>query len=116
MSETPKTPVSIVLCTVPPEKAHSIASELVNAGLAACVNILPVRSVYRWDGQVVDDGEELLIIKTTTATLAELTEAILKIHPYEVPEIINLPVEGGFKGYMDWVAGAIHPGPEMEGE
>lgn len=111
MTETPKTPVSVVFCTAPPEKAHSIASELVQAGLAACVNILPVRSVYRWEGQVVDDGEDLLIIKTTTDTVPELTEAILKIHPYEVPEIISLPVQDGCIGYLDWVAGEIRPGP-----
>ena len=116
MVDTPQTPVSVVFCTAPPEKAHSIASELVNAGLAACVNVLPVRSVYRWDGQVVDDSEDLLIIKTTTDTVPELTKAILKVHPYEVPEIISLPVQDGFMGYLDWVAGAIHPGPDMEGK
>ena len=101
----------LVMTTVPDaDCAHALASALVGAGLAACVNILaPCRSVYRWQG-AVDSAHELpLMIKTTTARYAALEAAILKLHPYELPEIIAVPVGPGLPAYLDWVAAEVAP-------
>lgn len=85
--------------------AERIARALVDARLAACVNLLPdVRSVYRWDGDVVVDDEVLLMIKTTPAQLPALRERLVALHPYETPELIALPVADGLPAYLQWVA------------
>ena len=85
-------------------------AESLEAGLAACVNILaPCRSVYRWQG-AVDSAHELpLMIKTTAARYAALEAAILSLHPYELPEIIAVPVGPGLPAYLDWVAAEVAP-------
>lgn len=101
------TPVIVVLCTAPPGSAHAIAADLINRHLAACVNIIPVESVYRWEGTVCDEPEELMIIKTTSNMMEKLTESLVNLHPYNVPEIISLPVTGGFTGYLSWVANEV---------
>ena len=96
----------VVLCTCPPDLATGLAGALVDQGLAACVNILPgIRSVYRWQGKVCDDGESLLLIKTRADRVSELTEKILELHPYDVPEVLVLDVvEGeGNPDYLKWV-------------
>ena len=95
----------LILSTVPDaETAERIASVLVEAKLAACVNILPaVRSVYRWRGAVEKAEENQLLIKTTAARYREVEEAIRAHHPYEVPEIIVLPVTGGLPAYLRWL-------------
>ncbi len=94
-----------VLCTVPnPESAQEIAHTLVNEKLAACCNIVPgLTSVYFWKGQVCQDAELLLIIKTTAAAFESLRKRIRAIHPYEVPEIIALPIIKGHQDYLNWV-------------
>lgn len=85
--------------------AERIARALVDARLAACVNLLPdVRSVYRWDGDVVVDDEVLLMIKTTPAQLPALRDRLVALHPYEAPELIALPVADGLPAYLQWVA------------
>ena len=72
--------------------------------LAACVNRLPgVRSTYFWDGRLQDDAEILLIIKTTGRRLPDLTQRLKALHPYELPELVALPVVGGNERYLDWV-------------
>lgn len=96
----------LVITNLPDEDAaRQLAGHLVEARLAACVNILaPCRSVYRWEGRV-EDGEEFpLLIKTTTRRYAALEQAILDHHPFDVPEIIALPVSRGLPAYLDWVA------------
>ena len=100
------TGIRVVLVTVPDEKTGlELARTLVGERLAACVNLLPgVRSIYRWQGRIEDDRELLLIIKTGTGALENLTRRVKELHPYEEPEIIFLPVEGGSPGYLDWVA------------
>jgi periplasmic divalent cation tolerance protein len=86
-------------------QAQRIARSLVSEQLAACVNILPgVQSVYRWQGMVEEAGEVTLLIKTTQARYAELEAALKVLHPYEVPEIIAMPVVAGWPAYLDWVA------------
>lgn len=95
----------LVLVNVPDDAtAHAIARSLVEQRLAACVNLLPaVRSVYRWQGTVEEAAETTMLIKTTHARYAELEVAINAAHPYEVPEIVALPVAAGLPAYLGWV-------------
>jgi periplasmic divalent cation tolerance protein len=101
--------VRVVLVTVPDvETGRSLAQEVVAARLAACVNVVPgLLSVYRWNGAVHQDPEALLVLKTTTSVVEALMERVLEFHPYEVPEILVLPVEQGHPPYLRWVAGAV---------
>ncbi len=103
--------VMIVLTNLPDEaSAQALAEQLVGTRLAACVNQLaPCRSVYRWEGEVVSDDEVPLLIKTTRTRLPALQEAIRNAHPYELPEIIAVPVESGLPGYLAWVAAECQP-------
>lgn len=85
--------------------ARALAGHLVEARLAACVNILaPCRSVYRWNGKVEDAEEVPLLIKTTAARYAALEKAIRARHPYELPEIVAVPITHGLPDYLGWVA------------
>jgi len=104
MSETPW----IVLCTCPdPQTAASLAEGLVTRQLAACVNILPaVRSVYRWQGRVEQADETQLIIKSSRTAWPHLEQFILEQHPYEVPEILAIPVAAGLPAYLKWLEDA----------
>lgn len=86
--------------------AERLADALIARRLAACVNILaPCRSVYRWKGAVQHDEEHPLLIKTTRECYADLEAAIRGQHPYELPEIVAVPIERGLPDYLDWVAG-----------
>lgn len=86
------------------DQARRMARTLVEEGLAACVNLVPgMRSVYRWEGEVHDDPEVLLVIKTTAAAAGAMTRRLLELHPYQVPELVLLPVEGGAEAYLAWV-------------
>jgi periplasmic divalent cation tolerance protein len=99
-------PAICVICsTVPPALSAVLAKSLLDANLVACVNILPVRSLYRWKGESCDDGEHLLIIKTRRGLADAVIRALKAEHPYEVPEIIVLPVIAGHAPYLDWVYG-----------
>jgi periplasmic divalent cation tolerance protein len=83
--------------------AHSLAEELVEQRLAACVNILPqIHSVYRWQGRVEHDDEQLLLIKTAAGKVDALEEALRKLHPYETPEFVVLPIEELRGPYAQW--------------
>ena len=95
----------VVFVTAPPnEVAEKLAKALVGERLAACVNLVPgLRSIYRWKGEVCDEGETLLIIKTQAARLDALMRRVKELHPYEVPEIIALPVVEGHEPYLKWV-------------
>jgi periplasmic divalent cation tolerance protein len=104
--------VVVVLVTVPSrEDGERIAEALVGESLAACVNVLgPIRSIYRWQGQVTRDDEHLLLIKTTRAGYTALEARVLALHAYENPECIALPVEHGAAAYLDWVAKSVTGG------
>jgi periplasmic divalent cation tolerance protein len=86
------------------EEAQRLARALVEKRLAACVNIIPgVRSVYRWKDVIEDEEEVLLVIKTSRGLLDELREEIERLHSYEVPEVIALPVVDGSERYLAWM-------------
>lgn len=95
----------LVLCTAPdPGVAATLARGLVDAKLAACVNVVPgLRSFYVWKGDVHDEPEVQLLIKTRRARFEALSEWLADNHPYEVPEIIALPIEAGAKSYLGWM-------------
>ncbi|MBM4375610.1 MAG: divalent-cation tolerance protein CutA [Deltaproteobacteria bacterium] len=96
----------VVLSTVPVRDGHAerIARVLVEAGVAACVNVLgPVRSIYRWDGELCDDLEQQLVIKTRASRYAALEELLRREHPYDVPEILALPATLGSASYLSWL-------------
>lgn len=84
--------------------AARIARALVAEALAACVNRVPgVTSTYRWQGEVHEDTEVLLLIKTTAARFEDLRQRLLELHPYDVPELIALPIEQGHDAYLHWL-------------
>lgn len=97
------------------EEAGRIARTLVGERLAACVNVSsPIRSVYRWQGKLKDDEEVLLVIKTTRELFDPLRRAVEKLHSYQVPEVICLPVIDGAPNYLNWIGASVAPEPEME--
>jgi periplasmic divalent cation tolerance protein len=99
-----KKKVAVLLSTCPPDAAEPLATKLVEGGLVACVNVVPgVASVYRWEGKLEKSEESLLIIKCSRERVEEVTEEVLKNHPYSVPEVLGLRVKGGNPAYMDWV-------------
>ncbi|MEX0638644.1 MAG: divalent-cation tolerance protein CutA, partial [Burkholderiales bacterium] len=98
---------ALLVITNLPERAaaEKLADVLVAKRLAACINILaPCRSVFRWQGAVQHEEEHPVLIKTTRAAYAELEAQIRAHHPYELPEIIAVPIERGLPAYLDWVA------------
>jgi len=96
----------LVLTNLPDRAtAERLADALIESHVAACVNILaPCRSVYRWKGGVQHDEEHPMLIKTTTERYPALEAVIRASHPYELPEIIAVPIERGLPAYLDWVA------------
>ena len=101
----------LVLTNCPDEEtANAIALAVVEAKLAACVNILPrVQSIYRWQGVVESATEIPLFIKTTAAHYPALEKLIASLHPAEIPEIIALPIAQGLPAYLNWVAAETNP-------
>ncbi len=103
------TPARIVLTTVEQQQdAEKLALQLVERRLAACVNIVgPIRSVYRWKQKIANEPEYLLVIKTTVDQAAQLRSVFKELHPYELPECVELAVEGGSEDYLAWLAGEV---------
>ncbi len=94
----------VVFITAPANKVSEIATFLVEKKLAACVNAVEkVNSLYWWKGKIENDSEGLLIIKTKRELFKKLAEEVRKVHPYEVPEIIALPVVDGNEDYLRWI-------------
>lgn len=95
----------VVFCSCPDmDSAKGIARDLVEHRLAACVNLLPqVRSVYRWEGQIEEAEEVMLIIKTSAPRFEALRERVTELHGYKVPEIIALDIRDGLPAYLAWI-------------
>ena len=101
----------VVLVTAPSaDAAASLARTLVEEGLAACGNVVPgIRSIYRWAGEIHDDAEALLVLKTERRLVGALKSRLPEIHPYQVPELLVLPVEDGLGPYLAWVRASVRP-------
>jgi periplasmic divalent cation tolerance protein len=102
--------VRVLLCTCPPAAAEGIARGLLEQRLVACVNALPgVVSRYWWKGSLARDEETLLVMKTEAARVPDVIAALKLLHPYEVPELLSLPVESGAPPYLAWVKDETAP-------
>lgn len=97
----------VVLVTTAEADGPKIAEALVKKSVAACVNIMPIRSIYKWKGKIEADKENLLIIKTKDEKIEQLKKIIKQIHPYEVPECIILSIEDGLPDYLNWIDGTL---------
>jgi len=106
---------SYILCLVTIDdlkKASEIAGILVENKLAACVNIIPeIQSIYRWKGEICNDTEQLMIIKTQEHLFGRLEAVVKKMHPYEIPEIISVDIQQGYQGYLRWIDDSTAPPP-----
>ena len=102
--------VRVVFISVPADEAGSMARQMVDHRLCACVNIVPkIESYFWWEGEVQHDREALLIVKTTQQRLDELVQWVQDNHPYDLPEVIAVPVEDGLKDYLNWVGAEVKP-------
>src|SRR5437867_3736965 len=96
--------IVVLTTTDSAELAQKIASALVESGEAACVNIIPgIRSIYRWEGKICDEGELLLLIKSSAERFEAIRSRIRQIHTYQVPEIISFPIADGDVDYLRWL-------------
>ncbi|MGZ8626367.1 MAG: divalent-cation tolerance protein CutA [Actinomycetota bacterium] len=102
-------PAFQVSCTIDSEAgARELAAALVDARVAACVQVLgPVHSTYRWEGAVRADTEWMLLMKTTPERFPALRDAIVARHPYDVPEVVAVPIEDGLPAYLSWIGDSI---------
>lgn len=104
MDTKPTNVVVVMVSTANQEEAAKIADQAVRSRLAACASIVPtISSTYWWDGEIANEREALILMKTTTDKVSSLQEAIRTIHSYKVPEILAIQVESGFQPYLDWV-------------
>ncbi len=103
-------PYQIVLTTCPDQpNAERIARALVEEGLAACVNILPaMHSIYKWQGKIEYASEHLLLVKSLSKKFSSIRDRILDLHPYELPEIVAVPIADGFARYLTWLENPDH--------
>ena len=108
---TPDAPsdARVVLITHPEGGARDFARSLVERRLAACVNLVPATSVYRWRDAIEEDPEVLLIVKTTAARLGELERSLADDHPYDVPELVALTPTHVERAYLSWLSGETEP-------
>lgn len=100
MTET----IVVLVATPTADKAAEIARTLVEERLAACGSVIPtIRSIYAWEGKVHDEAEALLVLKAPRKRMQELCDRVVALHPYDVPEVIALPIDGGNERYIDWI-------------
>lgn len=104
----------VVLVTLPGnglDDADDLAEALVESGVAACVNILPpMRSTYRWEGEIETETERQAVVKTTRAAVPALWSRVRDLHPYEVPEFLVLPIVDGNEAYLKWIRESVTAG------
>ncbi len=97
-------PMVVLVTCGSEEEALRISRALVEEHLAACINLIsPVRSIYRWEGEILDEKEWLLVIKTQSQRFDELEKRVRSLHSYSVPEIISLPIQKGSSNYLRWI-------------
>lgn len=109
---TAPTEAIVVLVTTRPDDAERLAQALVESRLVACVNILPgVTSLYRWEGEVQRDEEVLLLLKTVADRFDAVADLVQRLHPYEVPEVIAIPLVAGSSDYLAWIAESVDERP-----
>lgn len=98
-------PISVVLVSAPSEAvAATLATTLVTERLIACANVIPqVRSIYRWEGAICDEAEALMVLKTRSALIGPLIDRVRALHPYSVPEVLQLAVGEAQPTYLKWV-------------
>lgn len=107
--------VVIMVTAASKRECRKIARHLVEAKLAACVNITqPIESIYRWEGKIADSREYQLLIKSTRELFPEIKAAISKMHSYHTPEIICLPIIDGSRNYLQWVSDSVKPASPAE--
>uniref|UniRef100_A0A8C4Q6X3 CutA divalent cation tolerance homolog n=1 Tax=Eptatretus burgeri TaxID=7764 RepID=A0A8C4Q6X3_EPTBU len=101
--------VSAAYVTCPNEEvARKLAKGLVEGKLAACVNIIPqIKSIYEWQGQIEEDSEVLMMLKTRTTKIPQVTQYVKTYHPYEVCEVISHPIQDGNPDYLSWVTTVV---------
>jgi periplasmic divalent cation tolerance protein len=98
-------PILVFTTTDSPELARRIATALVEAGEAGCVSIIPgIRSIYRWEGKICEEGELLLIIKSIAERFEDVRSRIRQLHTYQVPEVISMPITSGDPDYLRWLS------------
>ena len=91
------------------ERAASAAKNMVEKGLAACATFFKVRSIYKWKGKIDDATEYLVIYKTLSTKVEQLKSEVLKTHSYEVPELLEINVDGVGEGYLEWLSDTLNP-------
>ena len=108
MQNETKVRLALVTCATL-EEARKIARGVVEKHLAACVNVVnsPVESFYTWEGKHENTSEYLLIVKTTEERLGELQKEVLRLHSYDTPEFVVLPIVAGSEKYLQWLAGSV---------
>ncbi len=111
MTASPELPdcVQVTTTASSEEVAQAIANDLVTNQLAACVQVFPIRSTYRWQGSIEEQGEWMCMAKTTAAASTAIVEHIGDLHPYELPEITVVPMIGGSEAYLRWIAEGVRP-------
>jgi periplasmic divalent cation tolerance protein len=112
MSESPPNetdPFVVVLITASsPEEGRRIARSLVEGRWAACVNLIPsIQSIFSWKGEINEESETLLVVKSRRSLYREIENQVKKLHSYEVPEVIALPIVAGSKDYLGWVVNSV---------
>ncbi|HWJ60790.1 MAG TPA: divalent-cation tolerance protein CutA [Acidimicrobiales bacterium] len=104
--------VVVLVAAADRDQARTIAGALVERRQAACVQLLPIESVYRWEGQVQHDDEVLLLVKSRTDQLAAIEATVCSLHTYEVPEVVVLDVAGGHVPYLGWIDASLDEAPD----
>jgi periplasmic divalent cation tolerance protein len=97
----------VVFVTCPPKECEAVAEPLVKEGLAACVNIVPVRSIYIWEGELCNEAESLLVIKSSKRLFNDLAARVKVLTSNKIPEIIALSVDQVDRAYLDWLNSAL---------
>jgi periplasmic divalent cation tolerance protein len=108
--ESPNVPDCLQVTTTLPDEAaaHQVAVRLVEERLAACAQVLgPVSSTYRWEGKIEQSAEWYCNLKTTKSRLSALTKRIRELHPYQVPEIVAIPIQDGDDAYLRWIEAEV---------